>query len=55
MKAKEVEIVKETMDDMFKESLADWERKIHKANTERDHAVEECQKRVKAADEAAAR
>ena len=51
----EVESVRRSMDDMFKESLADWESRIRKANMERDEAVEEARVKVKAAEEAQSR
>jgi hypothetical protein len=51
MQVAEVSSVRQAMDDMFKESLADWEARIKRAEDARDAAVDEARARASRAEE----
>ena len=53
--ASEVASVRQAMDDMFKESLGHWQARIHTAEQDRDRIMEEAHRRVRTAEELAAR
>lgn len=50
-----MESVRQSMDDMFKDSLADWEARIRQADSQRDEALEQAKALIQKAEEAAGR